>query len=126
MYSLGVVLLELAGNFPTRSEFFSILKKGSTPLDDSLYPEFAEIISNLVIRNPDQRPDASVLLQELKSSKKDKQIAQLKTELAKRNAENFRLKELLTSHGIPYENIEMETPCCSSDHHIGLPDQNIV
>lgn len=103
MYSLGIVLFELVENFGTdmeRVHYITDLRKGNIPPNlVTIYPEIAQMISKLVVKNPDDRPDTTTLLNYLKKDDSN-QIEQLKQQLAEKEEEIIHLKELLKSHGI--------------------------
>lgn len=103
MYSLGIVLFELVENFGTdmeRVHHITDLRKGNiSPNVVAKYPEIAQIISKLVVKNPDDRPNTTTLLNSLKKEESN-QVEQLKQQLAEKEEEIMYLKELLKSHGI--------------------------
>lgn len=104
MYSLGIVLYELVENFGTdmeRVQCITELRKGHVPAHlFKSHKELAHMISTLVVKNPDHRPDTKTLLHQLKSNEISEQIDLLKMQLAEKDEEILHLKELLKSHGI--------------------------
>lgn len=108
MYSLGIVLFELVETFITdmeRNKSIEELKKqGFLPSRIIIqHPQFASIIVRLVAKSPHQRPDAYELLKSItqnEGSCAEKQIQELKTQLAEKDEEIARLKDLLKSHGL--------------------------
>ncbi|KAJ8956835.1 hypothetical protein NQ318_014249 [Aromia moschata] len=103
MYSVGIVLFELAEDFRTdmeRVQRITELRKGVLPPSLLVsHPEFAKVIKKLVVKDPDVRPDTTTLLTALRSSESE-QIEQLKLQLAEKEEEILNLKELLKAHGI--------------------------
>lgn len=105
MYSLGIVLLELVEAFKTDMEKvqnITQLRKGHiSQYLLTQHPNFANIIQQLVVKNPEDRPDAKTLLQSLTTKVVESdQIKSLKCELAKKDEEINRLKELLKKAGV--------------------------
>lgn len=83
-----------------RVEYITELRKGNLP--PRLHhknPEIAQVIEKLIVKNPDERPDTTTLLNALKKTE-SKEIEQLKMKLAERDEEILHLKELLKSYGI--------------------------
>ncbi|XP_074030036.1 eukaryotic translation initiation factor 2-alpha kinase 1 [Leptinotarsa decemlineata] len=103
IYSLGIVLFELVENFGTDMERvlkITDLRKGHIPSNLSVkYPDITQVISELVVRDPEKRPDTTTLLNTLKSTE-TQQVEQLKVQLAQKDEEIMHLRELLKSHGI--------------------------
>ncbi|KAJ8978065.1 hypothetical protein NQ317_015872 [Molorchus minor] len=103
IYSVGIVLFELVENFSTdmeRVKQITELRKGHISSKLLInHPEFAKLIGKLTIKNPDDRPDTTTLLNTLRSTESE-QIEQLKVQLAEKDEEILHLKELLRSHGI--------------------------
>ncbi|CAH1117703.1 unnamed protein product [Phaedon cochleariae] len=103
MYSLGIVLFELVENFRTdmeRVHYLTDLRKGQIPRDILLkYPDISQMIERLMIKNPDERPDTTTMLNNLKSTESE-EIEQLRLQLVEKDEEIVHLKELLKSHGI--------------------------
>lgn len=103
IYSLGIVLFELVQNFNTdmeRVEYITELRKGNLPPSVHLkYPDTAQMIENLIVKNPADRPDTRTLLSALKKSD-SKEIEDLKMLLIEKEEEILHLKELLKSYGM--------------------------
>ncbi|KAL3282281.1 hypothetical protein HHI36_005470 [Cryptolaemus montrouzieri] len=107
MYSLGIVLFELVETFTTdmeRNKCIEELKK-SRYLPQRIviqHPQFADIITKLVSKSPEERPSANELLQQISdaSTASIQQIEELKCQLASKDEEIARLKELLKSAGV--------------------------
>lgn len=105
MYSVGIVLLELVETFRTdmeRIHNITELRKGHIPTHIlRQHPQFARIIGQLISRNPQDRPDATTLLKHITHNDNDsKQIKELEMQLAEKEEEIQRLKELLRSAGV--------------------------
>ncbi|XP_045471588.1 probable serine/threonine-protein kinase ifkC [Harmonia axyridis] len=107
MYSLGIVLFELVETFTTdmeRNKYIEELKKTGylPPRIVMQHPQFAEIITRLVNKLPQNRPSAYELLDEISDSNTstDSEIQELKSQLAEKDEEIQRLKQLLMTAGI--------------------------
>lgn len=104
MFSLGVVLLELVEIFRTdmeRVRNISELRKGKLPAHLTAHqPQMAQIISQLVLKDPSLRPSARELLEKL--DKESMVINELRNQLAEKENEISRLRELLEAAGIKY------------------------
>lgn len=83
-----------------RVEYITEVRKGNLPPRVHVkHPEIAQMIKNLVVKNPDERPDTTTLLHEVKKTE-SKEVEQLKMKLMEKEEEILHLKELLKSHGI--------------------------
>lgn len=105
MYSLGIVFFELTEIFKTEMErihSISELRKGNLPQHLwNQHPQFAQIITQLVVRKPEERPTAAVLLEILKEDVVGSEVVKdLQSQLAERDEEINRLRELLKTAGI--------------------------
>lgn len=75
------------------------LRKGHLP--KNLQPQFARIIAQLVCRNPNDRPSAAELLKCISIDVSESEhIRELESQLAEKEEEILRLKELLKSAGV--------------------------
>lgn len=104
MYSLGIILYELVCSFKTdmeRVHSITDLRKGHlSPYVLSEFPQFASVITQLMARNPVDRPDASTLLKRLTTDTSESEVVRdLKIQLAQKEDEILRLKELLKAAG---------------------------
>lgn len=103
MYSLGIVLLELVETYTTemeRNKYVEELKKTGVlpPRVVMQHPQFADIIIRLVNKSPQNRPSALELLTEiLDNTSADSEIQELRSQLAEKDEEIHRLKQLLQS-----------------------------
>ncbi|XP_022914081.1 eukaryotic translation initiation factor 2-alpha kinase 1-like [Onthophagus taurus] len=105
MYSLGIIVLELTESFQTdmeRVESINQLREGH--LDPQLQeqqPQLSLIIRQLVVNNPNERPDAMTLLQRLTVdvNVESEIVKDLRTQLAEKEKEISRLKALLKDSG---------------------------
>lgn len=101
MYSLGIVLFELVETFRTdmeRVQNITELRKGHVP--KHMQPQFARIISQLVCRNPSNRPSAADLLKCIAINVSESEhIRELELQLVEKDEEIARLKELLKTAG---------------------------
>lgn len=105
MYSVGIVLLELVETFRTdmeRVHNITELRKGHIPTHILLqHPQFARIIGQLISRNPQDRPNATTLLKHITNNGNDSEhIKELEMQLAEKDEEIQRLKELLKNAGV--------------------------
>lgn len=83
-----------------RVQYITELRKGNLPPSIHLkYPDIAKMIEHLIVKNPEERPDTTTLLDALKKTE-SKEIDQLKMKLMEKEEEIMHLKELLKSHGI--------------------------
>lgn len=83
-----------------RVEHITELRKGNLPPSvHQKYPDIAQMIENLIIKNPQNRPDTRTLLNVLKKSD-SKEIEELKMQLFEKEEEILHLKELLKSYGM--------------------------
>lgn len=105
MFSLGIVLLELVETFKTdmeRVENITELRKGNVaPHLITQHPSLANIIKQLVNKDPADRPDAKTLLQRLTTEViESDEIKSLKCQLAEKDEEINRLRDLLERAGV--------------------------
>lgn len=104
MYSVGIVLLELVETFRTdmeRVHNITELRKGHIPTHILIqHPQFARIIGQLISRNPQDRPDATTLLKHITNHNDSEHIKELEMQLAEKDEEIQRLKELLKNAGV--------------------------
>lgn len=105
MFSLGIVLLELVETFRTdmeRVENITELRNGNiAPHLLIQQPSLANVIRQLVVKNPKERPDAKALLQKLTTDVMESdQVRLLKSQLAEKEREISRLRELLERAGM--------------------------
>ncbi|KAK9869355.1 hypothetical protein WA026_003112 [Henosepilachna vigintioctopunctata] len=106
IYSLGIVLFELVETFKTdmeKNKCIEELKKSGylPPQIVAHYPQLANIITKSVSKSPQDRPDACELLQEISEVRAiSEEIKELKCQLAEKDEEIARLKELLKSVGV--------------------------
>lgn len=83
-----------------RVEYITELRKGNIPA--SVYikcPNIAQIVEKLIVKNPDERPDTTMLLDTIKKTE-SKEMEQLKMQLAEKDIQISHLRQLLKSHGI--------------------------
>lgn len=104
MYSLGIVLFELVERFRTdmeRVQYIDDLRKGKIPTHVQVqHPQLAQIISQLMLKYPQDRPDASTLLKSINHGSDADYVRELECKLAEKDEEILRLKELLKSAGV--------------------------
>lgn len=105
MFSLGIVLLELVETFRTdmeRVQCINELRKGN--ISEKLLvqqPYLANIILELISKNTKDRPDAKSLLKKLTTEViETDQVKMLRSQLAEKEEEINRLKELLEKAGL--------------------------
>ncbi|EFA03110.1 uncharacterized protein LOC100142127 [Tribolium castaneum] len=104
MYSLGIVLFELVERFRTdmeRVQYIDDLRKGKLLTHVHVqHPQLAQIICQLMVKYPQDRPDASTLLKSITHNSDADYVRELECKLAERDEEILRLKELLKSAGV--------------------------
>lgn len=104
MYSLGIVLLELVEIFHTdmeRVKYITELRKGRLPAHLSAsQPKIAQIISQLISKDPHLRPSARQLLDEINIE--NSLITDLRNQIAEKDKEIVFLKNLLKNAGIEF------------------------
>lgn len=105
MYSLGIVLYELVEMFRTdmeRVRNITELRRGNlAPHLHLEHPQFARIIMQLVCRNPQDRLNASDLLKRITVTvSESERVKELELQLAEKDEEILRLKELLKNASI--------------------------
>lgn len=104
LYSLGIVLLELAETFHTdmeRVETITELRKGKLPAHlTAQEPQIAQIISRLIIKKPNLRPCAQEILEQINHSADNELVNELRTKLIEKDNEIARLKDLLKKAGV--------------------------
>ncbi|KAJ3653768.1 hypothetical protein Zmor_013003 [Zophobas morio] len=104
IYSLGIVLFELVERFRTdmeRVQYIDDLRKGKLPPHVHVqHPQLAQIITQLMLKYPQDRPDATSLLKTLTHGSDADYVRELECKLAERDEEILRLKELLKTAGV--------------------------
>ncbi|XP_014601221.1 PREDICTED: eukaryotic translation initiation factor 2-alpha kinase 1-like [Polistes canadensis] len=96
IYSLGIVLLELLIHAKTQMELCHTIeefKKGRVPTSlTTNYPQWTQIICQLIQEDPNKRPSTDKLLLNLREDK-DTVIAQLKDDIVEKNMTIKKLEE---------------------------------
>lgn len=120
IFSLGVILIELFGNFTTGMERITVLSKiredGEFPIEWDLDTDQAALARSMVDQNPEKRPssrdilqqlvqrglladpDSSVLLNLIKNLQKN--VDRLEQMMLVKDEEMKRLRQLLDANGI--------------------------
>jgi len=136
VYSLGILLVELFGNFDTameRAKVLSELKNKSTfvsttPLASNLSSFHTQLAHRMIVIDPKSRPSCTEILEELENLSTSTSTMRLlatapsssmtdgcsKDELLReKDQEISRLKNLLKANGIPYDDDNVATTSTS-------------
>ncbi|XP_017774860.1 PREDICTED: probable serine/threonine-protein kinase ifkC [Nicrophorus vespilloides] len=100
MFSLGIVVFELAETFRTSMERIKCiedLRKGAIPVHvKTNQPQLAQIIGELMMKNPAERPAAADLLKRINTEVfESEKVRQLENMLAEKQEEIIKLKQQL-------------------------------